>query len=82
MENSSKNSQTYGGKSERKDAHFMYKPHDPSKLGTRGADGIESANPGAKPNCSLDVTDLNKKIKDVGLVNGAVLEQNETMMKD
>jgi hypothetical protein len=59
------------------------RPHDPSHLGRRNQDHhVIPSNPGAKPNCTFDVSDLSKSIKDAGLMNGAVLEQPENNMRD
>jgi hypothetical protein len=57
-------------------------PHDPSKLGRRGQDGIVSELPDAKANCVFRQGDLKATIAEAGLVDGAVLEQPEQMMCD
>jgi hypothetical protein len=58
------------------------RPHDPSRLGRRGQYGIVSQNPDAKANCEFRQGDMSVTIAEAGLVDGAVLEQQERMMCD
>ncbi len=58
-------------------------PHDPSKLGRRVCDFmIESANRGATANCVFRSSDESVSITAAGLYDGAVLEQQERLMRD
>jgi hypothetical protein len=60
-------------------------PHDPSKMFRYSQDGKHTAvyPQGAEgPNCRFDTSNQSATIRQAGLCQGAILEQQENLMRD